>query len=213
MRPLPRDSPVEALAADLRTRILDRELAPDTPLRELALVEEYGVARHTVRAALRALETEQLVRIEPNRGARVAALGPQEVKGLFELRTALETEGVRLALERNGGRLPPEVHAACARLTAACRPRRPWSGVVEAHDALHHAFVESSGSARLTAAHAALHGEMHLFVVGLPERWTRERMASNHEALVAAIEREGPDPLRAHLGEAAAALIADLPAT
>ena len=74
---LARVSTVDALAAALRTRILDGELAPGERLRELELAEAYGVARHSLRAALRALAAEGLVTIEPNRGARVARLAPR----------------------------------------------------------------------------------------------------------------------------------------
>ena len=64
------------------------------------------------------------MRIEPHRGARVAELSGDDVRWLYELRTALELEAAHLALERNGGRLPPAVHEALARLEAACARRR-----------------------------------------------------------------------------------------
>jgi DNA-binding GntR family transcriptional regulator len=54
------------------------------------LTERYSVARHSVRAALRALTAEGLVSIEPNRGASVASLDEAGLRSLFELRTALE---------------------------------------------------------------------------------------------------------------------------
>ncbi|MEA2126999.1 MAG: hypothetical protein QOI80_3781, partial [Solirubrobacteraceae bacterium] len=53
------------LAATLRRRILDGELAPGAPLREQHLAAESGLARHTVRAALRALAAEGIVTVEP----------------------------------------------------------------------------------------------------------------------------------------------------
>ena len=71
---LRRVSTVDAIAAALRTRILDGELGAGERLRELELAEAYGVARHSLRSALRALAAEGLVAIEPNRGARVAGL-------------------------------------------------------------------------------------------------------------------------------------------
>src|SRR5918998_5775048 len=122
-RPLERPSTVDVLAADLRREILDGALPAGSWLRERELCEGYGVARHSLRAALRALAAEGLVRIEPHRGARVAHLTPDEVRALYELRAALELEAAHLALERGGGRLPPEVHAALARLQAACTGR------------------------------------------------------------------------------------------
>ena len=71
--PLHPASTVDQLAAVLRERILDGDLEPGRRLIERELVEAYDVARHTLRAALRRLESEGLVRVEPNRGARVAS--------------------------------------------------------------------------------------------------------------------------------------------
>jgi DNA-binding GntR family transcriptional regulator len=204
---LNRVSTVDAVADALRKRILDGDLGADERLRELELAEAYGVARHSLRAALRMLAAEGLVTIEPNRGARVAGLRGEELTPLFELRTALELEAARLALERGGGRLPKAVHDAVRLMAAVCeQPDPPWSDVVEAHDAVHHALVEASGSARILRAYEALAGEMRLFVIQLRPRWSLSRMAEHHERLLADLEREGPEPLRAHLAEGLASL-------
>src|SRR5918996_1234467 len=130
-RPLHRPSPVEALADALRREILDGELPAGARLRERELCEAYGVARHSLRAALRTLAADGLVRIEPHRGASVAELTADDVRWLYELRAALELEAAHLALDRNGGRLPPKVHQALARLEAAC-PDESWSPIIPA---------------------------------------------------------------------------------
>jgi DNA-binding GntR family transcriptional regulator len=209
--PLERRSTVDALAAALRARILDGELAGGARLREQELSRTYDVARHTVRAALRALQAEGLVVLEPHRGARVAALDAGAVRGLYELRAALEIEAARLALERNGGRLPAEVRSAVARLSRVCARSRPrWSAVVDAHAAIHAALVEASGSARIIAAHRALDAEMRLFLVQLRPAWTLARMAADHERLAGELERRGPEALREHLRESAAAVLEQL---
>lgn len=206
-------SAVEALAAALRDRILGGELPGGARLPEAELCATYGVARHTVRSALRALEAEGLVRIEAHRGARVAALDRAEMRGLYELRTALEVEAARLALERHDGRLPAGVHAAVRRLGAACRRRRPdWTQILQAHDPVHTAIVEAAQSPRLAAAHAALAAEIRLFLIGIRPDWPPERMARDHEALVAGLESSGPEALREHLRESAEALGAASPA-
>lgn len=208
-RPLERVSTVEALARALRGRILDGNLAPGAALREQALSAEYGVARHSLRSALRALEAEGLVRIEPNRGARVAALDAEAVRDLGDLRTALEVEGARLALERGGGRLPDAVHAGAERLAAACRRSRPaWGAVVDAHEALHHELVIGAASRRLAAVHEQAASELRLFLVQLRPAWTFERVARDHLRLPGLIEREGPEVLRPHIHESTDALLA-----
>ena len=207
--PLERRTAVDELAAALRLRILDGELRAGARLVEQEICAGYGVARHTARAALRALHAEGIVVVEAHRGARVRALDPDAVQGLYELRAALEVEAARLALERHEGRLPVPVHDALAELERVCRSRRPaWSEIALAHDDLHHALVAASGSPRITAAHSALAGEMRLFLVELRPAWTLDRMAQGHADLVAGLERDGVPALREHLREAADAVLA-----
>lgn len=196
------------LAAGLRARILEGELAG--PLREQRLAAEWGVARHTVRAALRALESEGIVSIERNRGARVRTFTRAELTALGELRIALEVEAARLALARHG-RLPEAVHAAGRALTAACDGR--FAEVAAAHEQLHGAIVGAAGSPRIEAAHRALAGELRLFLTQL--RGGRavfdvRSLAAEHAALLLAIEADGPDALRLHITTSTDALTAGL---
>jgi DNA-binding GntR family transcriptional regulator len=207
-RQLQRTSTVDALAAALRREILDGELPAGARLRERELCEAYGVARHSLRAALRALAADGLVRIEPHRGARVAQLTSDDVRWLYELRTALELAAAHPALERNGGRLPPAVHEALARLQAACAgDDPPWSAINEAHADLHGAIVEAARSPRIAAAHAALSGEMRLFLLALRPHLDPAFLAADHAALVRDLERDGPAVLREHLRVAAETLV------
>lgn len=207
--PLARVSAVDELAAALRKRILDGALPGDARLTEAGLTADYDVARHTVRAALRALATEGLVTVEPHRGARVRVLDAPAVEGLYELRTALEVEAVRLALER--GPLPVAVHDAARRLATTARRRRPdWSAVVDDHEALHAALVAASHAPRIVQAHAQLAAETKLFMVQLRPAWTLARMADEHEQLVLDLDARGPEVLRPHLRASADAVLAEL---
>ena len=65
-----------------------------------ALASRYGVSHMPVREALRELQGEGLVQIEPNRGARVRSIDGSFVENLFEIRTALEVMLVRRAAAR-----------------------------------------------------------------------------------------------------------------
>ena len=200
-------SSVETVVEALRKEILDGERPGGQRLVEQELTARYGVARHTLRSALRELAAEGLVRIEPNRGARVTRLTAEEIVQLYELRTALEVEAARLALERNYGRMPASVHEALATLEQACA-QRAWGPINQAHAALHGAIVHAAASPRIEAAHGALNAELQLFLTQLEPLWSVERMAADHAALVRGLERDGPAVLREHLGESAAALVA-----
>ena len=202
-------STVDALVAALRPQILDGDLTGGTRLREQDLSDDYGVARHTIRAALRELSAEGLVTIEPNRGARVASLGSTELRELADLRIALEVESARIALEHGDGLLPDVVHDRADGLARVCERKRPqWAAVVEAHDALHSSIVEAAQSPRLAAAYEALAGELRLVIVQLRPAWTLDRMADDHLRLVRDLEREGAEVLRPHIRESTEALVA-----
>ena len=207
-RPLHRMSTVDALGDALRREILDGALPAGAWLRERELCEAYGVARHSLRAALRALAAEGLVKIEPHRGAHVVQLGADDVRWLYELRAALELEAAHLALERNAGRLPQSVHDALERLQDACAgDEPPWSEINEAHADLHAAIVRAAGSPRIEAAHAALSGEMRLFLLALRPHIPAAQLAADHGALIEGLERDGPAILREHLRTAAETLV------
>lgn len=200
-------SAVAALAEALRSEILDGVHAGGERLREQALADAHDAARHTVRAALRRLEAEGLVQIAPNAGARVARLEPADVADLSAARTLLEVGAVRLALERNDGQLPKTTHETAKRFAVLCRSGPRWGTVVVAHGRLHEALVAAAGSERLTRAHAALSNELALFLVQGRSSFALEMLATDHLALLAAIERNGPDALEAHLAASAAALL------
>lgn len=208
-RPLRPVSTVDALVLALRERILDGDLPAGSRLVERELVERYAVARHTLRAALRQLASDGLVELVPNRGAQVATPGRTQLEGLYELRTALELEAAHLALARHPEVLRTALGEAAADLRAICERDDPaWSDVVDGHAAVHRAIVESADAPRIAAAYDALDAEMRLFLIALRPVWSLPRMAEHHEALADALPREGPQALREHLADGAAAVLA-----
>ncbi len=198
------------LADALRRQILDGALTPGARLREVELAAIYDVSRHTLRTALRQLASEGLVELQPRRGARVATLDPEELFGLFELRTALEMEAAHLAVERGNGRLPDTVHRALDRLvTASGRARPSWTAVADAHARLHGAIVAASESPRIIAAYTALAAEMQLFLLHLRAVWPLERMGPHHRKLVDALEAGDLEALRVHIAEGRDAVLGE----
>jgi DNA-binding GntR family transcriptional regulator len=200
-RTLTRTSVVDTLADALRSRILSGDLAPGTPLREEALATAYDVSRHTLRAALRALAGEGLIRIVPNRGASVTRLAAADLVPLFELRTALEVEACRLTLERNHGTLPTTVHDCLDALSRACRSKASdWSEIANAHAQFHQAMVAGAESPRIDDAYTRLATELNLFLAQLRPVWSRRRMIDHHRTLVRELETTGDvTVLRRHL--------------
>lgn len=88
----------EEVAARIRDEILRSELAPGARLRQGAMAERFGVSTTPVREAFALLQAEGLVQIDPHRGAIVFLPTVTEVREYYEIREALETLAIALAL-------------------------------------------------------------------------------------------------------------------
>jgi DNA-binding GntR family transcriptional regulator len=86
----------------LKDAILKGKLEPKERLMEIQLAEQLGVSRTPVREAIRKLELEGLVIMEPRKGAYVSDISYEDIIDTLEVREALETYAVRLAIEKNG---------------------------------------------------------------------------------------------------------------
>ena len=101
MTPQTDESPlVDDIAARIRARIMNGELAIGKPLRQAALATEFGVSRTPVREALRQLQNGGLIEMQPNRGAVVRVPAPWEVRQAYEVRAELEGMAARRAASR-----------------------------------------------------------------------------------------------------------------
>jgi GntR family transcriptional regulator of vanillate catabolism len=92
----------QTLTALLRLRelILGGALPPGERLSELSVVEQLGVSRTPVRAALARLEEEGLLEAIPSGGFAVKAFAVDDIRDAMELRGTLEGLAARLAAER-----------------------------------------------------------------------------------------------------------------
>ncbi|EXL06510.1 GntR family transcriptional regulator [Brucella anthropi] len=84
----------------LRRLILTYEIKPNEKINELEIAKKFGVSRTPVREALSRLVVEQLLRFEPSAGFYRPKISAHEITNLYEFRVFLETEGVRLGVER-----------------------------------------------------------------------------------------------------------------
>lgn len=102
------DAPGEAAAPDhtarayqgLRRMLFLGEIAPGQKLHTRDLAEHLGMSPTPVVQALKWLESQGLVRHEPNRGYTVEPTSPDEVREIYDLREQLEADLVTRATER-----------------------------------------------------------------------------------------------------------------
>ena len=152
--------------AELRERILSGELRPGEPLRLERLAASLGTGIFPAREALRELQREGLAEHEPNRGARVARISPQDFVDLSETRVALEPIVLGHSALRFTEADDERARAWLSRYADALaggadRPAR------EAYRGFHFALYGASGAGRLMRVirlawtHAELYGAAH----------------------------------------------------
>jgi DNA-binding GntR family transcriptional regulator len=92
------------VAGRLRQAIYTGELKPAERIVELRVAKQLATGQSTVREALKELEFLGLVARFPNRGSFVVKLSEEEVRQIYEVRSALESLAVELAVQRRSPR-------------------------------------------------------------------------------------------------------------
>src|ERR1700743_175642 len=109
----PRESTSHVIAQALRAAIVDGTLAPGAPLRQDAIARHFSVSAIPVREALRQLESEGWARAAVHKGATVAPLSADEAREIYEIRSALESLALGLAIPRHTAASLREVAKLC----------------------------------------------------------------------------------------------------
>lgn len=198
-----RGSLVDQVRDSLHAAITAGVLDPGSRLREIPLSQHFGISTTPVREALRRLESEGLVQVQPRRGAVVVALDDEVVSDLYDLRMVLETAGARMAaaapdLDLSG------VYALMSQLETLVDG--PESEFAHVDVALHRAVNDLSGNRELAEAAERVHRRIQAVRVrsAVPGRL---RVAQDqHAEIVDALRRRDPDlaeaATRAHIGSA-----------
>ena len=90
----------EQIYESMKQGIANGTYQPSESLPEQELSNVYGVSRNTIKKVLLMLERENLVIIEPNKGAKVRSYSMDEVLEFLELRANLEGFLTRLSVNR-----------------------------------------------------------------------------------------------------------------
>ena len=90
----------EIVYEELKREILVGEIAPGTRMMEIELADEMGVSRTPVREAIRKLEKEGLVTIEPRKGAYASDVSIKDMVDVLEVREDLEAMAAALAAQK-----------------------------------------------------------------------------------------------------------------
>jgi len=182
----PRTSTSRMIADALRAAIVDGTLAPESPLRQDAIARHFSVSAIPVREALRQLASEGWATIEMHKGASVASLSADEAREIYEIRSALESLALGLAIPRHTAATLREAATLCQ----AARRERDASQYVARNEAFHHSLYAPSARPRLIEMIATLHhrGERYLRLKFDFPQYKRESDAE-HAGILAAVKR------------------------
>lgn len=90
----------ERAVTELRMRILAGEFDSEEDLQEITIANQLGMSRTPVREAFLVLQQESLVKIVPNKGARVITLSNKDIIQISQARIAIELMATELAIDK-----------------------------------------------------------------------------------------------------------------
>lgn len=200
----------ERIAAELRADIIHGRLKPDSPLRQEHLADRFTTSRMPVRDALRMLEAEGLIDMQPNRGARVAPLDPEGFREIYEMRAAAEALALRKAIpEMTNSQLD---HAAELQDMAETAPIAAFGNL---NNRFHKTLYAPCGWARLLSHIDVLAdlSDRYLRIAAIELDYTGQSHEEHRTLLMACYERDTEKAcslLDTHIKEAGQALYSAL---
>lgn len=193
--------------AYIKAAVLSGRHRGGTRLPEDMIAGELGISRTPVRDALRRLQSEGLVNIIPNFGARVASWTEVELGEVARMRVMLEGFACELAAVKITAQQLAELKAHCDAMGAAAEVldgEPDLDQVSKSNLDFHRVIAKAAGNSRLYAAIEPLwHFPLVIrkFALFSPERI--QRSLTHHHEIIAALSDGNPDwaaaVMRAHI--------------
>jgi DNA-binding GntR family transcriptional regulator len=210
--------PRAVLADQVKDRLLEGIMGghypPDSRIVETQVARELGTSQAPVREALRGLEALGLVEITPFRGARVRRPSRREIIEAYAVRSALESLGGSLAVDRITPADVADLADELEAMRAAARSDDSHA-VAEADARFHRRIMEIADNGALERVWGTLQPFSRTYITlavpGADQRWSAEL----HAPILAAIERRDTDAtvaaIRRHFDEITADMASRLP--
>jgi DNA-binding GntR family transcriptional regulator len=165
--PVP-DTLTERAATLVQRDILAGHLAPGARLGIVELAQRYDIGATPLREGLSRLVSRGLIVAIGQRGFRVAAVSREDLADITRIRTVIEIEALRLAMQKGGDAWEAGIIAALHQLRKHIeRSGRHFSEGSEDFDGLHKGFhtalLDACGSPRMLAAHSDLYDQAYRY--------------------------------------------------
>lgn len=201
----------EALAADLRSKIMVGELKGSDQLKQDYLAQQYNVSISALREALKILEGEGLVSFLTNHGAMVTVLSSQEALDIFAIRIMLETGALALSIPKLDDRTLERASALLEEEGICNDPARYNQINAQFHELLY----EASGNIRLLDIIHLLHNNVGRYLVFYLDKMNfKDQSHAEHMQLLEACRKKDTNTakkvLKKHMQNASKCLAAYL---
>jgi DNA-binding GntR family transcriptional regulator len=185
----------------VRQRILRGELAMGQVISRRKLAGELGMSFIPVSEALLRLEFEGFLESRPRAGTRVRIPSPEDVKGLYVVREALEVQAAILFATASTPAERSELRKLAARVDAlSMQPER--TPYLNLHQKLHRRIAECTHCAPLCEAIEKTHALSTIWI-GVMRKPSASDSATRHQELVDALASGDPavaaEAVRGHL--------------
>jgi len=178
-------SVADAVANELRHRLLAGQYAGGKELRDTELTEEFGAARPTIRAAVQMLVADGLLERGRGRSARVRSFTAFDAIDLYRLRRPIELAAVRLIIE---GKRPLTEIERSADAFVALSDAMTWDVVADHDIAFHRSVLAAAASPRLLRTFNGVGAELRLLIAQLRPAYRRvSELAAEHTVLLDAL--------------------------
>lgn len=172
----------------LLDEILTGKIEQGTALTEMALCKRLGVSRTPIRAALRRLAEDGLLRLEANKGAVVVGVTQEDLIDIFEIRVRLEGLASRIAAEKMTEDEKRTLRES-VELAEFYIAKRDNEKLRELDTSFHRIIYEASGNRPLSKTLSELHTKIKRYrsaALAVPGRL--ERSIAEHKMILLAIE-------------------------
>lgn len=183
---------------DLRARILRVDLAPGTELDETQLATAYGLSRTPLREIFQILSGEGYLRLEHNRGARVASMDLGIMRCFFQTAPLVYATMARLAAENRRTEQLDALKSIQTEFLAATEAEDAGAAALHNH-AFHRMIGEMAANPymlpalnRMLIDHTRL-SQTFYRPASKKEKKLVKKAAQQHDAMIAAFENQAPD--------------------
>lgn len=186
----------EMVYEELKMQILTGAIVPGTRMMEVELADEMGVSRTPIREAIRKLEKEGLVTIEPRRGAYASQISTEDMVEILEVRQNMEG----LAAFFAASRMKPEQLTSLKDISQKYNEavsEENMENMIKYDTRFHRIIVESCNNKVLVQMIEQLQELVLRFRYIYYDNFRRaENMPEEHKAILDAIEQGNADAAR-----------------